>query len=146
MQRPKICWTFSLPLNNAGIPRCRNDSERSFIEPVISHLIATQKDHCEKACVVKEYQIQEWMDFSFSEPRSYNLRYRFVLPTASTEGESKRPFKLVYKEYLIMTLISLIGNTGGTFGMFIGFSFFGTFIWLLGVAEKIRSYTYNWTA
>ena len=33
--------------------------------------------------------------------------------------------KIVKKEYLVNTLISLVGNVGGTLGMFVGISMFG---------------------
>ena len=40
-------------------------------------------------------------------------------------------------EYFVTTGLSLVGNVGGTLGMFIGFSFLGTAEWLLNVAEAV---------
>ena len=50
---------------------------------------------------------------------------------------SKSPYKTVKMEYLINTLVSLIGTVGGTLGMFIGFSFIGTSDWLWSNIKSI---------
>ena len=48
-----------------------------------------------------------------------------------------KPFKYVYEEYLIMPGISLIGNVGGTLGMFVGFSFLNTTEWLIAALPRL---------
>ena len=46
-------------------------------------------------------------------------------------GTSNAPFKIVKREYLIMTWMSFIGNVGGTLGLFVGFSFVTTSEWFV---------------
>ena len=46
----------------------------------------------------------------------------------------------VKEEYLITNEISLIGNVGGTLGMFVGFSFIGTIEWLLEILSKAKNH------
>ena len=53
---------------------------------------------------------------------------------------SRKPFKIIKKEYLILNDMSLIGNVGGTLGMFVGFSFIGTFEWLLDILSKVKNH------
>ena len=86
-----------------------------------------QYKHCKRSCIVREYKIgtdsvaringpirpNVWVfGYKFDSPRSHDMR-------------SEKPFKKVNKEYLEMTLISLIGSVGGTLGMFVGFSLNG---------------------
>ena len=53
---------------------------------------------------------------------------------------SKKPFKIIKKEYLIMNEMSLVGNVGGTLGMFVGFSFIGTIEWLMDILSKFKNH------
>ena len=46
-------------------------------------------------------------------------------------------FKTIKTEYLIISTLSLIGNVGGTMGMFVGFSFIGTSEWSLASAQTL---------
>ena len=50
---------------------------------------------------------------------------------------SEEPFKIVRKEYLIMSGISLVGNVGGMLGLFIGFSFLGISEWIVDGLAKV---------
>ena len=60
------------------------------------------------------------------------LRFTFGKPAinAATTGILERDvdtdrLKTVKTEHLVMSRMSLLGNVGGTLGMFVGFSFFG---------------------
>ena len=67
----------------------------------------------------------------------FSFGYRFELPEATKDLRSKQPFKIVHKEYLITTAMTLIGNVGGTLGMFIGFSFIGVYGWFVDITKII---------
>ena len=117
-----------------------------------------QNKYCKKSCQIKEYNIKKvsggfikdhgmsfpqkfkawknwknknwtWND-TFTSENGRILEYRFVQPKWRREQRSEAPFKTVHREMLKMSGMSLIGNVGGTLGMFIGFSFIGTSEWL----------------
>ena len=54
------------------------------------------------------------------------FEYSFGFPHSTPVVRSYEPFKTIKKEYLIISWMSLLGNVGGTLGMFIGFSFITT--------------------
>ena len=55
------------------------------------------------------------------------FQYQFASPAGTKDQRSKELFKTVKQEYLVNSLMSLVGNIGGTMGMFIGFSIIGMF-------------------
>ena len=61
----------------------------------------------------------------------YTLWLEFGSPHASLDLRTTRPVKFVIKEYFIINAMSLVGNIGGTLGMFVGFSFITTSEWFL---------------
>ena len=72
-----------------------------------------------------------------SSREPWSFEYHFVIPESSKDIRIMKPFKYVYKEYLIMSEISLIGNVGGTLGLFVGFSFLGTSEWLIEAFPRL---------
>ena len=56
------------------------------------------------------------------------IQYNFGSPHSSWNTRSEKLFKMVKVEYYTLVLV-LVGNVGGTLGMFIGF--IGTSEWLL---------------
>ena len=54
------------------------------------------------------------------------FNYQFALPESVT----------LFEETLVFELIQLIGNLGGTFSLFTGFSFAGFVAWILMVIQK----------
>ena len=63
----------------------------------------------------------------WSPQKAIVLGYEFETPKYSRDIRSKAPHKTVKTEYVINTLVSLIGTVGGTMGMFVGFSIIGMF-------------------
>ena len=125
---------------------------------VIYDLEVNQEFHCKKACREEEFkisyiegglgfgQLTEWVNKSWNPDIPENhlykkthhvVGYKFALPKFNRGIRSRKPYKTVKKEYLINTLISLIGTVGGTMGMFVGFSFIGTSEWLSGNIKSI---------
>ena len=52
---------------------------------------------------------------------------------------SKKPFKIVKTQYLITSIMTLVGNVGGTLGLFIGFSFLNISEWMIDfVTARIK--------
>ena len=70
----------------------------------------------------------------------FTFKYRFKPPRSSKDMRSSELFKLVSKEYLIMPLISFVGNVGGTLGMFVGFSFIGLTEWILRMLGRLATF------
>ena len=77
---------------------------------------------------------------AFRGPDDFLMDYTFQLPVDTRSLRSDYPFKIVKKEYLIMTWMTLVGNVGGTLGMFIGFSFITTSEWLITSAMRLRDW------
>ena len=55
----------------------------------------------------------------------------FDSPKHTKNVRSLQPFKFVKTEYWVMSGMTLVGNIGGTLGMFIGFSFIGFSQWIM---------------
>ena len=94
------------------------------------------KDHgmnfLQKDKAWKKWKNRNWnWNDSFTSENGRILEYRFVQPKWRRLLRSEAPFKTVHREMLKMSGMSLVGNVGGTLGMFIGFSFIGTSEWLM---------------
>ena len=60
------------------------------------------------------------------------IEYKIDLPYSSKETRTNEPFKTSHEEYFIWNTFTFVGTVGGTLGLFLGFSFHGTFDWLWG--------------
>ena len=131
----KPCGPFSLPLNQSEFPVCANETERLCSESLVHQLEKDQHLYCKKSCNVKEYTVKGY----WHELQSHQFKFKcqFSLPTVSKELRSKKPVKTVKNQYLIVTAIALIGNVGGTLGLFVGYSFFTNFEWLVDGVLKL---------
>ena len=69
--------------------------------------------------------------------QKFSFAYDFVPPESTNDVRSKQIFKKIKKEYLLTNEISLVGNVGGTLGMFVGFSFIGTSESILAIIQFI---------
>ena len=61
------------------------------------------------------------------------MEYRFAVPKGTRDLFSKKPFKTVKTEHWRTNGITLVGDVGGTLGLFVGFSFLATSEWLMTV-------------
>ena len=138
-QQWTLCSSLSLPpVGSHHIPICnRNDgsgyfdsADSCFLE-LVSELRASQDIHCQKACRVKGYKVDTEPLISTNPPKDFTIQYRFGSQKFSWNRRSERVFKTVKQEEWKFSTISFVGNVGGTIGMFIGFSFIGTYEWLL---------------
>ena len=64
-----------------------------------------------------------------------SIGYHFELPLSTRNMRSKKPFKTVHQEHLVMSMVSLLADVGGTLGIFVGLSLFGTSEWFMRVLE-----------
>ena len=133
-----ICSPFTLPFGEKRVPLCINDSVRHCYEEIIIQLEADQDVYCKKSWNIKEFKAEDFK--SGHETDKTGLRFQFVLPQTTKDHMSKKPFKIIKKEYLIMNEMSLVGNIGGTLGMFVGFSFIGTIEWLMDILSKFKNH------
>ena len=85
-----------------------------------------------KSCTVKEFRTKMREKYTYYGPNTMGFDYQFALPTATKHVRSKKPLKKVKTEYWLLPLSTLVGNVGGTLGMFVGFSF-------IGVSERFLS-------
>ena len=135
-----ICAPFTLPFGENPVPLCRNDSIRRRYEETILQLEADQDKYCKKSCSTKEFKIEVRKQISKYETNKFGFQYQFEVPKSTKDHMSRKPFKIIKKEYLILNEMSLIGNVGGTLGMFVGFSFIGTIEWLLDILSKVKNH------
>ena len=138
----KKCAPFSFPSINQSIPLCQTDIDLACFDKVIQTLRLDHKRFCAKTKQVKEYKlkfIKAGRIATNDPPNTKPVRFKFVTPLSSKDHISEGPFKTVKTEYLTMSGISLIGNVGGTMGMFIGFSVIGMSEWIMGTVAKMWS-------
>ena len=142
----KKCSSISMP-KHLGLPRCSTDLETLCAEHVLNILRQDHQEHCKKHCSVKEYSVRdEGVDTQHCDDvgeyqNYFSMRYRFGLPDATKELRSDRPFKTVHTEYFILDGRGLVGNIGGTLGLFTGLSFFGLATWAYTVLKRMKSVT-----
>ena len=149
-----ICYPFSLPQLGEHIPICSNEDDGVCYEHDLDNLKEDQRLHCKKSCRVKEFKVkfdmmrQDMMKWkkenwtwneTFNSENSHIIEYRFEQPEWIRDQRSDEPFKTVHREILAMSFMSLVGNVGGTLGMFIGFSFVGTSEWFMDLVGKWHS-------
>ena len=121
-----------------------------------SYLREDQKLYCKKSCHAKEFKVKletnmrgsEWNSWkkekwawneTFNLENSFILEYSFEQPEWNRDQRSEEPSKTVHREFMTMSFMSLVGNVGGTLGMFIGFSFVGTSEWFMDLVGKWHS-------
>ena len=88
----------------------------------------------QKTCTVQVFKTEETGAGSYSSDGTFGLTFKFA-ESQSSRHRSTKPFKTVREEFWLISWTSLLGNVGGTLGMFIGFCFIATFEWL---AEKMN--------
>ena len=152
MQNGNVCSPLSLP---GDISICKTEAAECWRE--IKEFIIP-KCMTKKSCHVYEYEINK-------DILIWDLNKRMKLDNGTTtkmldsddidntiildlridlldwsKGYRTRELSLdVYTEYYLLTGVSLIGNVGGQLGLFIGFSFLGTWVWLMSKVHLIYS-------
>ena len=155
----EACSPYSLPFDKKIFPICKDKNSRICYDNILRDLESEQEKYCKKSCHVKEFKTKmlnglsgmerkwgskwtRWQNESwtwndtFMPHNAQFFEYSFHSPISRTNIRTKRPFKTIHRECWKMSGMSLIGNIGGTLGMFVGFSFLGSFEWFLDTAER----------
>ena len=139
------CVPYSLPLAKNKYPICKNDAQRLCYNQVIEELRSNQEKHCPKSCNIKEYQSRVDTNFILKTGQGLtgaqtgtplSIEFTFDSPRYTKNVRSVHPFKFVKTEYWVMSGMTLVGNVGGTLGMFIGFSFIGLSQWIMDLVNR----------
>ena len=96
-------------------------------------MTSNQEKLCKRSCLVKEYKTKNDGEHELTTENvtQFQLDVNFEPPFGTVDTMSNAPFKIVKREYLIMTWMSFVGNVGGTLGLFVGFSFVTTSEWFV---------------
>ena len=97
----------------------------------VMELLKSGQDCQKRSCKATEFElgteklIKGNMSIEFATWLKNNLvlEFSFDVQYSTRDLRTEKFFKVVHTEYLINTLMSLMGNIGGTLGMFVGFSF-----------------------
>ena len=161
-----LCTPVTLPFEGDDIPLCDTEQDINCYGQVLTELTANQNEYCRKACHVEEYKVEHavggmyskydilpWDRDSWSHwlrenwewgqripQNSFLFEYDFELPLGTRDRRSNKPFKTVKREFLIITGLSLVGNIGGTLGMFAGFSLFGISDWFITISQNFLAW------
>ena len=134
------CSPVSLPFRNK-IPICSQDIEKWCYQRVLDRLMLDQTELSTRTCKVKEFKTKPipiskntvdgnlvvWIRFERAEEEVANAREWLTTTT----------FKTVKREQYVISTFSLIGNIGGTLGMFVGFSLLSTSEGIMNVIETV---------
>ena len=98
----------------------------------------------QKACSVTEYFGQTLLYGPMTDfMRDVGIKDKKNISHKLGEGVSALTYTFgkpeqisVYKEEIVFDTIQLIGNVGGTFSLFTGFSFFGSIGWIIRMITK----------
>ena len=135
-----------------NLPLCNDTKDVECAEVVASKyfdnfLLDTNATHCnrQRPCSITEYSSETLLygytnDFdedmgnvhhschNGSDAKAFILTYTFALPEQVS----------VFKEQRIFGFMQLVGNLGGAFSLFTGFSFFAGVVWIIRMI--LRSY------
>ena len=134
-----VCTPFSLPsIGNHNIPICKGHSDIHCNSKVLQNLRLDQSRYCERSCHVKEYILDRDSKLGHNDTiNGFSFTLTFDTPKSTKGRRSDEPIKKVYREYYVLTEMTLLGNMGGHLGMFVGFSFITCFDWLIEFTSKV---------
>ena len=127
-----ICSTIPLPkVGNYEIPICKTVTERVCFEEILQKLRSSQETECKRSCRILEFKIGTYMPHILGEKKSNEFTTGYIFDKSRwVRGlRSETVQKIIRKEYLINSFISLVGTIGGTLGMFVGLSIVGATQW-----------------
>ena len=141
VEKSCLCYPkeFPLELTNPTIPFCQDYLDRICFRDLWRNFVKENSKF--KPCTIFEYEGKFSMRFlsTFQDERilqkenvmdkktNYMISYNFQQPE----------MLLLVEEYYVVPTLDLIGLIGGTLGMFVGFSFYGTFADALSLTLSI---------
>ena len=117
------CSLISLP----HLPICKNNKTNSEKRAFWEHLAKLKEViQCPKLCKNLEYSGDVVYDQKLLYFKNATVGFGYGFSSNSI---------ILYEEYLIVDIISVIGSVGGTLGMCIGFSFTGVISFLINILQ-----------
>ena len=134
---------FPIELANSGIPFCQDLNDEGIIGPFWVPQVCYKevwrkfvKENSKlEPCTKFEYtgNFKLLPENAMFKETNFIIRYQFQQPETV----------LLIEEYYVMPTLDLIGLIGGTLGIFVGFSFYGTFAdalsLILSIAKKMTN-------
>ena len=124
---------------------CNESVVLSWNAFVLKELDKDHYEECKRSCNAKEFStslVRTAQESMLLKKNRFSIEYHFDMP--DKDLMTKRLHKTVKKEYLIMSVNSLVGNVGGALRMFLGFSFFRLSKWLMTLGGKLVSWFQRW--
>ena len=139
-----ICSPMLLPFDSeAGITICDNDVDYYCFDKILSDMKkeTLKSNYCKKICNATEFKtipdLERPLDGPGSGSDAIVISVKFGFPDSSIDVRPSEPFKTIKTEYLVVSWMSLLGNVGGTLGIFVGFSMTGASEWCLVIVQKL---------
>ena len=126
------CMPLTLPQDEYPIcEKCHfwdKESECPCIYQVLADVYRniTTNDECPRTCIMTQYSGTITCENELEQDYSW-VHYKFAAPFVTK----------VFEEYVICDLITMIGSVGGTFGLFIGFSFTNMFDCIIKYLQRL---------
>ena len=132
----KLCLPFSMPFVDNRTAICTKRSERQCYGQLLKEVAIAGEKHCQRSCIRKEFKVSSEV-IEDGMANGISFEYSFGFPHSTPVVRSYKLFKTIKEEYLIISWMSLLGNVGGTLGMFIGFSFITTSEWAIDAGLSV---------
>ena len=139
-----ICSPILLPFDSeAGITICNNDVDYYCFDKILSDMKkeTLKSNYCKKICHAREFKTIPDLETPLDGPNrgldEIFIYVKFGFPESSIDVRPSEPFKTIKTEYLVVSWMSLLGNVGGTLGIFVGFSLTGASEWCLVIVQKL---------
>ena len=112
------CQTTCLPYSsiNHTFPICKTEDEKICAYGTFDEVRVNKSflQKCTRSCTMTQYLgTYEWSGNYFEGEGSHDFSFYYMMSNEDM---------IVYEEYLIQDLMSMMGSIGGTLGLFIGFS------------------------
>lgn len=139
-QLDKKCSPYSFPERGTKkLPVCQSAITQECFDSLLMKIESNHAKYCPKLCIVKEFKAN--LAGIITTPKQFGpgthvIRYRFKEILSTKDLNSNKLHKIVYIEYKIIDLISLIGTLGGTLSMFVGFSFLDAYEFILKMTPR----------
>ena len=144
----KQCSKIGQPCTNISLPTeekwqsfqlCTNQ-EATLCNWKVLRSLYYNKTVCKpsRLCHVQEYVTKQNVQPYVIEPKfnGFSFDYKFSVSESSGGMRTNEPTKQLHSEVYLVTPMGLVANIGGTLGLFIGFSFSGSLIWIIDVGFK----------
>ena len=135
------CTSFTLPNLDYQLCNYTENKERAHCScRIFWDLYEGDKCRKEKLCEVQQYFVDKSDSRLHGSPDAFHFSLEYGRPNSLDGYRENRPIKTVHKETPVWGPFQLLGNIGGTMGMFVGFSFSGCIVWIINLTFKLRDF------